>query len=702
MEQIVLFIVWFSVIFTSVRVASFSTPSDIISGKEFLTLIMTPTNINSQSVRSSATTQHHHHQQQPSSFRGLRKFRHFFYKQREHGDSILPIEALFSSHEDMSLSSTHFYGNRKDQRQQQTLERYPQRPSAIIGSATVNTTLNSLAQPGTLQTNIDNGSDRTTLSFAELTGTTLATKTAESITKLISFGDDETFSTTEMPLEENTDVSERKEMPSVNFTEVSIGDQPLKPELVAQLLQSNVRDAKTSKAIKTQDEYNQAMLPVPTSNSHHSKLSIEELDPTVSKQKNDSVETESVVVPKLVANNYKESQSPLPGFSQQRYRMERKQDTKGTFQALIYPEGIESLKRPSSVSNRYIDQTAPTSKSWRDISDEYLPNRKRSSPNSHASTAVDINATDSMTSPLEVEPLTSMLQDMYSEPARFYSEPAQYYSEPAKMYSEPAKIYGESEKMYSQPARVYSEPAKVYSEPAKVYSEPAKVYSEPAKIYSQPSSYWQTAYSMTDSTTTKTTAAPVNPGTYVSSPGVLHTSTLAPESQQLVSVGSEQHQRQRLVFNELDKIPYDQLNAPTVGSDSDTIHNAIGKFVPKQSHTTDSGEEQATQKLAEALDPTGEASRYDAINQDDQQTAAVVQTLTPVAGSGDDSKVGYVVEGRNYRKYRVEEKTPDGFIVGEYGVLSHNDGNLRGVRYTADSDINPRLIYDALLKFLSL
>ncbi|KAL1115577.1 hypothetical protein AAG570_005867 [Ranatra chinensis] len=65
-------------------------------------------------------------------------------------------------------------------------------------------------------------------------------------------------------------------------------------------------------------------------------------------------------------------------------------------------------------------------------------------------------------------------------------------------------------------------------------------------------------------------------------------------------------------------------------------------------------------------------------------------------------KFGYVVEGRNYRKYRVEERTPDGFIVGEYGVVSHNDGTLRGVRYTADRGVNPRLIYQALVKFLSL
>lgn len=68
----------------------------------------------------------------------------------------------------------------------------------------------------------------------------------------------------------------------------------------------------------------------------------------------------------------------------------------------------------------------------------------------------------------------------------------------------------------------------------------------------------------------------------------------------------------------------------------------------------------------------------------------------------DNQKVGYVVEGRNYRKYRVEERTSDGFIVGEYGVVNHDNGSLRGVRYTADGTTSPRLIYDALMKFLSL
>ncbi|KAF9809753.1 hypothetical protein SFRURICE_000234 [Spodoptera frugiperda] len=68
----------------------------------------------------------------------------------------------------------------------------------------------------------------------------------------------------------------------------------------------------------------------------------------------------------------------------------------------------------------------------------------------------------------------------------------------------------------------------------------------------------------------------------------------------------------------------------------------------------------------------------------------------------DNCKVGYVLEGRQFKKYRVEERTPDGFIVGEYGVVRNEDGALRGVRYTADSDASPRLIHDALMKFLQL
>lgn len=83
-------------------------------------------------------------------------------------------------------------------------------------------------------------------------------------------------------------------------------------------------------------------------------------------------------------------------------------------------------------------------------------------------------------------------------------------------------------------------------------------------------------------------------------------------------------------------------------------------------------------------------------------TSTTTTTSTAASGTVETRKSGYVVDGKHYRKYRVEEETPDGFIVGEYGVVSHHDGTTRGVRYTADSSINPRVIYEALAKFLAL
>lgn len=64
--------------------------------------------------------------------------------------------------------------------------------------------------------------------------------------------------------------------------------------------------------------------------------------------------------------------------------------------------------------------------------------------------------------------------------------------------------------------------------------------------------------------------------------------------------------------------------------------------------------------------------------------------------------VGYVVEENDKSRFRLEEKTPDGYIIGEYGVVDHQTGDVNGVRYTADSTADPRLIYDALMKFLEL
>uniref|UniRef100_A0A182W582 Uncharacterized protein n=1 Tax=Anopheles minimus TaxID=112268 RepID=A0A182W582_9DIPT len=568
-----------------VRVGSVPAPSDIISGREFLSILMKPTG-----GETAATPQ-----QPARNFRGLRKFRHFFYDQSStDDDTILPIEALFTSQEDLDRSSTRFYGYRKG----------GQRGGGSSGTTSATTTLapvESVNDPATTSSPSWYVDGEPTTPLMETNGTT-----GES-TELTTLEDVTTVTTGASLEEEKTTI-----VPTVR---------------------SSGRYAKRAKAIQQPVEYAKVVSPVRHSNAHRSELSVEELGPTISKEEEpDSAKGESSSVAKLVAP---------PVTSQQRYRTQRKQESKGG---------------PSFQAVDYRDRKPTDSLAWRDMNGETRLESNRKA---------QLKSTRDKTIP-----------QMYSEPARFYSEPAQFYSEPAKVYSEPAKVYGEPEKVYSEPARVYSEPAKVYSEPAKIYSEPAKVYSEPAKIYSQPSSYWQTAYSALDPASTTTMASTTVEST-TSEPYTPATSTGATSGPV------------RLVFNELDKIPYDQLNAPTVdGEDAGSIHNVIGKFVPKQTHGLDKPEQQGdSQDDGFAVQPPA---------------GPVVQTLAPVLGSGDDSKVGYVVEGRNYRKYRVEEKTPDGFIVGEYGVLSHNDGNLRGVRYTADSDINPRLIYDALLKFLSL
>lgn len=209
-----------------------------------------------------------------------------------------------------------------------------------------------------------------------------------------------------------------------------------------------------------------------------------------------------------------------------------------------------------------------------------------------------------------------------------------------RIYSEPAKIYSEPAKFYSEPAKIYSEPAKIYSEPAKIYSEPSKIYSEPAKFYSQPAS--------------------------------LHLSASVPPN---ISTWQHPSQSALLVSSDINTTPLS-----TVGT-SLSLSN-VQRFdgqQPEKNYEIDEKTSIATNGRSHG-----------------------VQESTTEKCKQDNCKVGYVVEGRQFKKYRVEERTSDGFIVGEYGVVRNEDGALRGVRYTADSDASPRLIYDALMKFLQL
>lgn len=206
-------------------------------------------------------------------------------------------------------------------------------------------------------------------------------------------------------------------------------------------------------------------------------------------------------------------------------------------------------------------------------------------------------------------------------------------------YNEPAKVYSEPAKVYGEPERVYGEPAKVYSEPARVYSEPARVYSEPAKVYSEPAKI----YGEPEKVYSEPSKIYSEPAKVYSEPAKIYS-----QPAKVYGEPSKVYERQG---GEPDERNYEVDESASVGSNGN-VHGP-----------------------------------------------QLVVTEIPAE---DGHKVGYVVEGRNFRKYRVEERTPDGFIVGEYGVVSHDDGSLRGVRYTADGTIDPQLIYDALKKFLSL
>lgn len=78
------------------------------------------------------------------------------------------------------------------------------------------------------------------------------------------------------------------------------------------------------------------------------------------------------------------------------------------------------------------------------------------------------------------------------------------------------------------------------------------------------------------------------------------------------------------------------------------------------------------------------------------------QNLTEPGVISSSYRLGYTVDtGGSLRKFRYEERTPEGAIVGEFG-FHKNDGVIRGVRYTAEPGVHPKVLYEALVKFFSL
>lgn len=212
------------------------------------------------------------------------------------------------------------------------------------------------------------------------------------------------------------------------------------------------------------------------------------------------------------------------------------------------------------------------------------------------------------------------------------------YSQQEPVYAEPERLYSEPEREYVEPERVYAEPEQEYAEPEKVYAEPEKVYAEPERVYAEPEQVYG------------------EPEQVYAEPervyGEPEQNYEVDEATSVLSNGRVHGVQQQRAQNEHEQAP----GVTEVGSSSSTT-------------TT---------------------------------TTTTTSTTSSTTPAPETRKSGYVLDGKHYRKYRVEEETPDGFIVGEYGVVSHHDGNTRGVRYTADSSINPRVIYEALAKFLAL
>jgi len=216
----------------------------------------------------------------------------------------------------------------------------------------------------------------------------------------------------------------------------------------------------------------------------------------------------------------------------------------------------------------------------------------------------------------------------------------------------------ETEKVWGEPAKVWSLPAQVWSEPERVWSQPEKVWTPPSSPAPPKQKSWKQA---TQKQLELSSDYPNDEATSQQGPQEPSQEDEGVTTGPFVVLGEDENE-QDSIDGEIDG----HLVLPATLSSSS---------ISKISSSNNYNEDLSNSK-----------------NNSQQQ---------PHQGKS-NLKFGYVLEGSNVRRYRVEERTPDGFIVGEYGVLNNQNAFLRGVRYTADGTINPRLIHEALMKFLSL
>lgn len=251
------------------------------------------------------------------------------------------------------------------------------------------------------------------------------------------------------------------------------------------------------------------------------------------------------------------------------------------------------------------------------------------------------------------ESTTSTLALSGVTPEINYATPETNHATPESVHAQPEIVHGKPEVNYATPETNYATPERNYATPEINYATPEMQYGRPeaefvATFHGHSSkSTTQAASTTTTSTTTELpTTLPVSESTATGNSIQVVKTAIGP----VISISLSQEAVDQI--KELTNPPLDGQPPVSQGLESSPV---------------DDDEDYGDGK------------------------GALVSNLD------DESEID-----PDAHKYLVEEKTPDGYIVGEFGVISRSSGSLRGVRYTAHGSINPQLIQDALRTFLSL
>ncbi|CAL8116822.1 unnamed protein product [Orchesella dallaii] len=326
------------------------------------------------------------------------------------------------------------------------------------------------------------------------------------------------------------------------------------------------------------------------------------------------------------------------------------------------------------------------------------------------------------------------------------------WQQPEKVWSEPARVWGVPAKVWGEPARIWSEPAKVWGEPEKIWGETQRQHEKQKQIHEEeelmqgdqpppPQEEEETNgnfhhHQQREAHEEDNSSSSSPRGTFVilgddenegdsidgdlGRPLMLHHFTIPPtdkgketvitSSSISTSVSTSSRVSSTPISNKNNSSNNNSANNRNINGSSGSFSRKVAYFQQQQSPSPGlqygstppvSSPQSNRVNNDDALRPREQTFRASDNNSNNNNNTNNEET----SGSSQKKsgkKFGYVIEGSNVRKYRVEERTPDGFIVGEYGVLNNQNAFLRGVRYTADGTINPRLIHEALMKFLSL